>query len=89
MINDIAIKLDNISKFYKLYNSPKDRLKEALNPFRKKYHKDFYALKNINLEQKRGNHPKVPTASTNRPEQIRIFVLACSNETTIGQDKIS
>ncbi len=53
-MSNIAVKLDNISKFYKLYNSPKDRLKEALHPFKKKFHKKFYALQNINLEIKRG-----------------------------------
>lgn len=54
MHKDIAVKLHNISKVYKLYESPKDRLKEALHPFGKKYHKDFFALKNINLEIKKG-----------------------------------
>lgn len=52
---DFAIKFENISKFYKLYDSPKDRLKEALHPFgKKKFHKEFYALKNTNLEVKKG-----------------------------------
>jgi lipopolysaccharide transport system ATP-binding protein len=51
---DIAVRLQNISKVYKLYDKPIDRLKESLNPFKKKYHKDFYALKNINLEIKKG-----------------------------------
>lgn len=54
MANDIAIRLSGVSKFYKLYNSPGDRLKEALHPFGKKYHNEFYALKNINLEIKKG-----------------------------------
>jgi len=53
-MSDIAIKLENISKFYKLYNEPKDRLKEALHPFSKLYHNKFYALKKINLEVKKG-----------------------------------
>ncbi len=53
-MNDIAIKLENVSKFYKLYNSPVDRFKEALNPFGKVFHRDFYALNNINLEIKKG-----------------------------------
>lgn len=53
-MTDIAVQLENVSKYYKLYNTPKDRLKEALHPFGKKLHRDFYALKNINLEVKRG-----------------------------------
>ncbi|HLP47364.1 MAG TPA: ABC transporter ATP-binding protein [Candidatus Deferrimicrobium sp.] len=53
-MNDIAVKFENVSKFYKLYNSPKERLKEALHPFGKKRHREFYALKDINLEVKKG-----------------------------------
>jgi ABC-type polysaccharide/polyol phosphate transport system ATPase subunit len=46
----LAIKVQNLTKVYPLYNSPRDRLKEALHPFRKKYHHDFYALKDISFE---------------------------------------
>jgi len=53
-MSDVAISLKGVSKYYKLYNDPKDRLKEALSPFGKKYHHEFYALKDINLEVKKG-----------------------------------
>jgi ABC-type polysaccharide/polyol phosphate transport system ATPase subunit len=53
-MDDVAIRLENVSKYYKLFNSANDRLKEALNPFGKVYHNDFYALKNIDLEIKKG-----------------------------------
>ena len=53
-MSDIAINVDNLSKIYRLYGSPKDRFKESLHPFRKKYHKDFYALKNVSFEVKKG-----------------------------------
>jgi len=53
-MSDFAIELDGISKYYKLYDDPRDRLKEALHPFGKKYHKEFYALKNLNLKIKKG-----------------------------------
>lgn len=50
-----VIELKNISKVYKLYKNKRDRLKEALFFFsKKKYHNDFYALDNINLEVKKG-----------------------------------
>ena len=54
MNKNTAVSLQNISKVYKLYDKPIDRLKESLHPLKKKYHKDFYALKNINLEIKKG-----------------------------------
>jgi lipopolysaccharide transport system ATP-binding protein len=53
-MNDVAIMLQNVSKSYKLYAASKDRLKEAFNPFGKKYHKELYILKDINLEVKKG-----------------------------------
>ena len=46
------IKVDGISKQFKLYRSPADRLKEIV--YRKKYHKDFVALDNISFEVRNG-----------------------------------
>lgn len=54
MSNDVAISIKKVSKKYKLYDKPFDRLKEALHPLKKQYHKEFYALKDINLEVKKG-----------------------------------
>lgn len=54
MTNHTAIKVDSISKVYPLYNTQRDRLKEALHPFRKSYHTDFYALRNISFEIEKG-----------------------------------
>lgn len=54
MSNDIAIKVENLSKVYKLYNAPVDRLKEALHPRKKSYHKEFYALNDVSFEIKKG-----------------------------------
>jgi ABC-type polysaccharide/polyol phosphate transport system ATPase subunit len=51
---NIAIKVESLSKVYHLYDSPRDRLKEALHPMRKKYHHDFYALKEVSFEIKKG-----------------------------------
>jgi lipopolysaccharide transport system ATP-binding protein len=42
------IKIEGISKRFKRYHSPADRLKEIL--FRHQYHKDFIALDNISFE---------------------------------------
>ena len=53
-MESIAISLKNVSKYYKLYDCPKKRLREALHPLRKQYHKKFYALNNIDIEIKKG-----------------------------------
>lgn len=54
-MNEIAVSLRNISKKYKLFNSPKERLFEALHPFNKKYHREFWALKDISMDIYKGH----------------------------------
>ncbi len=53
-MSGIAVNIRNISKIYPLYNDPVDRLKEALHPLRKKYHQEFFALKNISCTINKG-----------------------------------
>jgi lipopolysaccharide transport system ATP-binding protein len=54
-MSDYSIILDNLGKMYKLYNSQNDRIKELFNiKFGKNYYKEFWVLRNINLEIKRG-----------------------------------
>jgi len=43
-MSDAILQVRNLTKIYSLYDRPIDRLKEALDPRRKKYHHDFYAL---------------------------------------------
>ena len=54
MNKKVAIEVKNLTKVYHLYNSPKDRLKEALNPFKKSYHHDFYAMSDVSFKIYRG-----------------------------------
>ena len=54
MKNETAIKIRNLTKIYPLYNKPQDRFKEAMHPFRKSYHHDFYAMKDLSMEIKKG-----------------------------------
>ncbi|TGU70217.1 ABC transporter ATP-binding protein [Geomonas terrae] len=54
MSEDIIININKLTKVYKLYDSPQDRLKEALHPLRKKYHKEFHAIDDISLDIRRG-----------------------------------
>ncbi|QOS81365.1 ABC transporter ATP-binding protein [Paenibacillus sp. JNUCC31] len=50
MSAEIVIDVKNISKVYKLYAKPADRLKEALHPMKKKYHNDYAALDNVSFQ---------------------------------------
>ncbi len=53
-MGDIAVRADGLTKEYKLYESEMDRLKEAFNPFKKSYHRPFYALKNVSFQIEKG-----------------------------------
>jgi ABC-type polysaccharide/polyol phosphate transport system ATPase subunit len=46
------IKVSGVSKTFKSYHSPADRLKEKI--FRKKYHREITALQNVSFEVKEG-----------------------------------
>ena len=53
-MSDIAIKVENVTKLYKLYDKPSDRLKESLGFTKHKRYKEHYALNNLNFEVNRG-----------------------------------
>jgi len=48
-----AITVNSVSKVFKLYDKPSDRLKETLSLGRR-YHREFYALKDVSFEVERG-----------------------------------
>ncbi|MDH3257792.1 MAG: ABC transporter ATP-binding protein [Nitrospinota bacterium] len=54
MGDTLAISAQNVSKKYRLFNSPKERLWETLHPFNKKYHREFWALKEIDFQVPKG-----------------------------------
>jgi ABC-type polysaccharide/polyol phosphate transport system ATPase subunit len=54
MSTPLAISAEGISKVYKLYDRPIDRLKESLHPLGKSFHHPFYALKNVSFTVERG-----------------------------------
>ncbi len=62
MSDDIAIKVENLSKCYHIYDQPRDRLKQMILPrlqraagaATKQYFREFWALKDVTFEVKRG-----------------------------------
>ena len=54
MGDSVAISVQNVSKKYRLFRSPKERLWETLHPFNKKYHREFWALKGIDFQIPKG-----------------------------------
>lgn len=49
-----AIEVKDVTKVYRLYDKPIDRLKESLHPKHKSYHKDFYALNGLSFQVEKG-----------------------------------
>ncbi|MBQ8189483.1 MAG: ABC transporter ATP-binding protein [Lachnospiraceae bacterium] len=53
MSENVAISVENVSKIYKLYEKPSDRLKEAMG-WKKVAARDHYALDDVSFQVKRG-----------------------------------
>lgn len=62
MSSDIAIKIENLSKCYQIYDTPRDRLKQFILPrlhhltgqTPRQYFREFWALKDVSFEVKKG-----------------------------------
>ncbi len=53
-IMENAITVNSISKLYRIYDSPRDRLKELLSLTKKKYYQEFRALDGVSFEVGQG-----------------------------------
>ena len=49
-----AISVKDVTKIYRLYENPIDRLKEAMSITHKNFHRDFYALNGISFDVNKG-----------------------------------
>jgi homopolymeric O-antigen transport system ATP-binding protein len=54
MSSDLAVKVENLSKCYQIYDKPHDRLLQMLARSHKRYFREFWALKDVSFEVKKG-----------------------------------
>lgn len=54
MSSDIALKVDNLSKCYHIYETPRDRLFQLFFGSRRQYYKEFWALKSLSFTIRKG-----------------------------------
>ena len=53
-MNELVVQAQSISKAYKLYKKPVDRLKESMSLTKKVYHQDFFALRDVSFKIYKG-----------------------------------
>lgn len=81
-----TIKVKDLSKVYHLYDKPSDRLRETFSIKKKKYSKEHYALKKINLTINKGE--SVGIVGTNGSGKSTLLKLVTGVVTpTIGEIK--
>lgn len=54
MSSEIAIHVDSVSKCFQIYDKPRDRLMQMLVRGRRQYFREFWALKNVSFEIRKG-----------------------------------
>ena len=54
MCSDIVLKVDNLGKCFQIYKKPHDRLLQSLFRDKKKYYKEFWSVRNVSFNLKRG-----------------------------------
>lgn len=54
-MSEVALQVSHVSKMYKLYDKPMDRLKESLGLSKKKKYKEHYALNDVNFLVNKGD----------------------------------
>jgi homopolymeric O-antigen transport system ATP-binding protein len=50
----VVISVKNVSKNFKMYHSPTEKFKELFHPLKKRYHREFWALRNVSFDVKKG-----------------------------------
>ena len=50
----IIVKAENLGKCYRIFDRPKDRLKQTIAQNRRQYYREFWALRHVEFELRRG-----------------------------------
>ena len=88
MQNELAISVKDVTKVYKLYDKPIDRLKETLSLTHKQYHKKFYALKGLSFDVKKGETVGIIGTNGSGKSTILKIITGVLSPTT-GSVKVS
>jgi len=53
-LDGVIVRARDLGKCYRIFNNPKDRLKQALFKHRRRYFREFWALRHVDFELRRG-----------------------------------
>ncbi len=95
MSSEVAIKVDSLSKCYQIYEKPQDRSKQMLVPRLQRmlgiapvsYGRDFWALKNVSFEVKRGE--TVGIIGRNGSGKSTLLQMICGTLNPTGGDIVT
>lgn len=84
MDKKIVISVRNVTKKFRIFSSPLDRIREALHPLRKQFHKEFWALKGVSFDVHKGE--VVGILGKNGSGKSTLLQIICSvMQPTTGQ----
>lgn len=82
-----AIEIKDVTKIYRLYDKPIDRLKESLSISHREYHKKFFALNNISFQVEKGQTVGIIGTNGSGKSTILKIITGVLTPTT-GQVKV-
>jgi lipopolysaccharide transport system ATP-binding protein len=84
---DMAVAVRQLGKCYRIYDRPQDRLKQALCRGRRRYFREFWALRDVSFEIRRGE--TIGILGRNGSGKSTLLQLVCGTLTpTAGQVEI-
>jgi ABC-type polysaccharide/polyol phosphate transport system ATPase subunit len=88
MCSDIAISVKNLSKTYRIFGHPTDRIKQMLTLGHVRFHREFTALKDVSFEIKKGE--TVGIIGRNGSGKSTLLQLICGIlKPTAGEVKVN
>ena len=83
-----SVRLNDVSKVYPLFATRGDRLREALNPFGKRYHDAFWALRNVSFDIEPGRTLGV-IGESGSGKSTFMNMIGCLDRPTSGRYRLN
>lgn len=81
-MDEVAISINHLSKMYKLYDKPMDRLKESLGLSKKKRYKEHYALRDVSFQVGKGETVGIIGTNGSGKSTILKIITGVLNQTS-------